>query len=76
MNNKGFSVLEFIMLVAIMAVLTSVLVPALVGYVDKSRNNEDVIETVQPTEEREIVIVPNGKYTIEENDNQIIITIK
>lgn len=41
-NNKGFSLVELIVVVAIMAVLVGVLAPAYLKYVDKTRLQKDV----------------------------------
>ena len=41
-NNKGFSLIELIIVVAIMAVLIGVLVPNLLKYVDKAKRTNDV----------------------------------
>ena len=40
-NNKGFSLVELIVVVAIMAVLIGVLVPTLVKNVEKSKKQKD-----------------------------------
>lgn len=40
-ENKGFSLVELIVVIAIMAVLTSVLAPSLLGYVENSRAQKD-----------------------------------
>jgi len=40
-NNKGFSLVELIVVLAIMAVLMTVLAPALLRYVEKSRLQKD-----------------------------------
>jgi prepilin-type N-terminal cleavage/methylation domain-containing protein len=40
-GNKGFSLVELIVVIAIMAVMTSVLAPALLGYVERSRAQKD-----------------------------------
>lgn len=42
MNNKGFSLVELIIVIAIMAVLVGVLAPAYLRYVEKSRKSADV----------------------------------
>ncbi len=42
MNNKGFSIVELIIVIAIMAVLVGVLAPTYLGYVEKSRKSTDV----------------------------------
>ena len=41
MNNKGFSLVELIIVVAIMAVLIGVLAPAYLQYVEKSKKTAD-----------------------------------
>ena len=40
-ENKGFSLVELIVVIAIMAVLTAVLAPALLQYVERSRAQKD-----------------------------------
>lgn len=40
-ENKGFSLVELIVVMAIMAVMTAVLAPALLGYVERSRAQKD-----------------------------------
>lgn len=41
-NNKGFSLIELIVVVAIMAVLVGVLAPTYLRYVEKSRKSADI----------------------------------
>ena len=41
-NNKGFSLVELIIVIAIMAVLVGVLAPAYLRYVEKSRKSADI----------------------------------
>lgn len=41
-NNKGFSLVELIVVIAIMAVLIAVLAPSFIRYVEKSRNSTDM----------------------------------
>lgn len=40
-NNKGFSLVELIVVLAIMAVLTAILAPLLLNYVERSRRQKD-----------------------------------
>ena len=42
MNNKGFSLVELIVVIAIMAVLVGVLAPQFIKYVEKSRESTDL----------------------------------
>lgn len=50
-NNKGFSLVELIVVVAIMAVLMGILVPTLVKNVEKSKKQKDAsaIEEIRST---------------------------
>ena len=41
-NNKGFSLVEFIIVIAIMAILAGALAPALIKYINKSRRSADI----------------------------------
>lgn len=41
MNNKGFSLVELIIVIAIMAILVVVLAPQYLKYVERSRNSTD-----------------------------------
>lgn len=42
MNNKGFSLVELIVVIAIMAVLVGVLAPMFIRYVEKAREGTDI----------------------------------
>ena len=42
MNNKGFSLVELIIVIAIMAILIAVLAPQYIKYVEKSRQSSDL----------------------------------
>lgn len=41
-KNKGFSLVELIIVIAIMAILAAAIAPALIRYIDKSRRADDV----------------------------------
>ena len=42
MNNKGFSLVELIIVIAIMAILAGAIAPALIKYIKKSRKSTDI----------------------------------
>lgn len=42
LNNKGFSLVEIIIVIAIMAILTGALAPQLMKYIGKSRKSADI----------------------------------
>ena len=39
-NNKGFTLVELIVVLVILAILAAILVPALLGYIDKAREKK------------------------------------
>ncbi len=41
-NNKGFSLVELIIVIAIMEILAGAIAPALIRYIDKSRQSNDI----------------------------------
>lgn len=82
-NNKGFSLVELIVVVAIMAVLMGILVPTLVKNVEKSKKQKDTsaVEEIRTTmvtnladplySDLEATIIYNGT---DSNSNKITIT--
>lgn len=81
-SNKGFSLVELIIVIAIMAILAGAIAPALIRYIDKSRKSNDVsscktiktaVETAIGNEDIYEVLVSNGATTgtvIEVTPNQ------
>ena len=49
-NNKGFSLVELIVVIAVMAVLVGVLAPAYLRYVDKAKVQKDVSAVAEVVE--------------------------
>ena len=43
-SNKGFTLVELIIVLVILAILAAVLVPALLGYIDEAKSNKDIID--------------------------------
>ena len=42
MRNKGFSLVELIIVIAIMAILSAAIVPALIRYINKAKKADDI----------------------------------
>ena len=73
-NNKGFSLVELIVVIAIMAVLVGVLAPTLIKNVEKSRESTDVqnldsmrgaVVTMLSTEKYYDALVPTTADSVE-----------
>ena len=43
-KNKGFTLVELIVVLVILAILAAILIPALLGYIDRAKMNEDILE--------------------------------
>lgn len=69
-DNKGFSLVELIIVVAIMAILVGLLAPQYIKYVEKSRKSADatnmdtVVNAVQVQAADGESDIPAGDYTI------------
>ena len=42
-NNKGFTLVELIVVLVILAILAAILVPALLGYIDRAKASQDLL---------------------------------
>ena len=58
-NNNGFSLVELIIVIAIMAVLVGVLAPQFIKYVEQSRRSRD-IQTAQEIREAILADIADG----------------
>lgn len=73
MDNKGFSLVELIIVIAIMVILVAVLAPQYLKYVEKSRVATDVQTTVEFINSLQVlasdpdVDLSGGTYTVKNN---------
>ena len=66
MNNKGFSLVELIVVIAIMAVLVGVLAPQFIKYVESSRRSTD-ISNAQNIQSAVLADIANGEAGFQGN---------
>lgn len=59
-NNKGFSLVELIVVIAVMAVLVGVLAPAYLRYVEKSREQKDISAVAEVVQSIKIAAANEG----------------
>lgn len=75
MNDKGFSLVELIIVIAIMAVLVVVLAPQYLKYVERSRNSTDISNaTAMATALQVYAADPDAAHPFKK-DNVITITV-
>ncbi|MCM1286837.1 MAG: type II secretion system GspH family protein [Clostridium sp.] len=80
-NNKGFSLVELIIVIAIMAILAGAIAPALIRYIDKSRKSNDVsaAKTIKTAVETAMANEASYEYltagTADTNGNTGVITV-
>ena len=69
-NNNGFSLVELIIVIAIMAVLVGVLAPQFIKYVEQSRRSRD-IQTAQEIREAILADIADGFLTTDGNSSVV-----
>ena len=74
-NNKGFSLVELIIVVAIMAILIGVLAPQYIKYVEKSRKSADV-QLIESCKTALQVSLTDEDYTIAPGADAVTISDK
>lgn len=83
MNDKGFSLVELIIVIAIMAILIVVLAPQYLKYVERSRNSTDLqnattmktaIETYAADPQAADPFEKDDEFAIEVRSNQTTVT--
>ncbi len=74
-NNKGFSLVELIVVVAIMAVLMVVLAPAMLRYVEKTRMQKDDSAASEVRSALENALADNTIYEKVNGSTTITVTI-
>lgn len=64
MNNKGFSLVELIIVIAIMAVLIGVLAPQFIKYVERSRESTDLQNVEEVKTAIETYVADHGEDSL------------
>lgn len=81
MNNKGFSLVELIIVIAIMAILIAVLAPQYLKYVEKSRVSSDQTTIVEYIDAMQVIAADpditlgTGPYTLTSAANSDTIAV-
>lgn len=74
-NNKGFSLVELIVVIAIMAVLMAVLAPAMLRYVEKSRVQKDESAVSEAANAAQLALADESVYKKVDSQTPITVTI-
>ena len=82
-NNKGFSLIELIIVIAIMAVLVAIIAPNLTKYLGSSKSKTDdknldevkqqVMNAISDAQTNDIT-VPTGQVTVEASGSAVTVT--
>ena len=74
-NNKGFSLVELIVVIAIMAVLMVVLAPAMLRYVEKTRMQKDASAVSEAANAAELALADEKIYTQAASAKYVVVTV-
>ncbi len=74
-NNKGFSLVELIVVIAIMAVLMVVLAPAMLRYVEKTRVQKDESAVSEVANAAELALADEAIYAAANSATKITVTV-
>lgn len=74
-NNKGFSLVELIVVIAIMAVLMAVLAPAMLRYVEKSRVQKDESAVSEAANAAQLALADETVYNEVKGQTPITVTV-
>ena len=74
-NNKGFSLVELIVVIAIMAVLMVVLAPAMLRYVEKTRVQKDESAVSEVANAAELAMADETVYAKAGGADYVIVTV-
>lgn len=73
-NNKGFTLVELIVVLVILAILAAILVPALLGYIDRAKGQQIVLNARSAYTAAQAEMT--SKYAKSLSSNQLVATEK